>query len=733
MGSQIAHTATFDPKSAQYGELDAPLHPQLAERLRALGLDRFYSHQAAAYNAAMAGEDVAVVTGTNSGKTLCYNLPALQWSLTEPAARMLYLFPTKALAQDQLGKLELLSVGPQIKTATYDGDTPPSQRSSIRRLAHIVLSNPDMLHVGILPGHENWTKFLRALRLIVIDEMHVYRGVFGSHVGNVIRRLLRLCEWHHSRPQIIGCSATIGNPAELFQKLTGRSAKLIDEDGAPRAKRTFIFWNPPSVGENQKLSANVVTSELLATNMESGLRTLAFNRARISTELVLRYTKRRLKESEVRPEKVESYRSGYTAKERRQIEQALFKGDLLGLSATNAMELGVDVGGLDAVIMNGYPGSISSFFQQAGRAGRGTREGLAIMVAHDDPLEQFITRNPDVVMQGTRESAVLNPENPKILGQQLLCASHERALTPSELENFGSSAIEVAETLDRSGELCFKNGLFFYPSHEPPALSVNIRGGGGDQISLVLDGTVLGTMERWRAMQSAHDGAVYLHRGQGFVVQKLDLDAMRAELAKQETDYYTQPILQSVLEPGPAQLQKQAGTRTVSVCQVKVTSSVVGFRRKSLDGDNVLSIEPLELPPNTYETVAVRIDLPALNSEEDVTRQLGGIHGLEHSLMSVAPLIAGCDRADLGSSWYSAFADTFRPAVFVYDQTPGGVGFCEKLFQNYGKWTSDAFDLLNTCECEGGCPACLMSSRCEVANDVLDKRATLDQLQSLSP
>ncbi|MFI5386419.1 MAG: DEAD/DEAH box helicase, partial [Fimbriimonadales bacterium] len=459
----------------------------------------------------------------------------------------------------------------------------------------------------------------------------------------------------------------------------------------------------------------------------------------------------------------------------------LFKGDLLGLSATNAMELGVDVGGLDAVIMNGYPGTISSFFQQAGRAGRGTRDGMAIMVAHDDPLEQFLIRKPQMILQGVVESVAANPSNPQILSQQLLCAAHERPIAPSELERFGPNAIDVAETLDRAGELAFRAGMFFYPSHEPPAPNVNIRGSGGEQVHLVVENEVLGSMERWRAMQHAHAGAVYLHRGQSFVVQSLNLDIGRAELIPHETNHYTTPIVQSVIEqnvvlrsesdtPNPKlqtpnsafQNPKSKIQNRVSLVGVSVTSTVTGFRRKTLDGDHVLSVEPLEMPETTFDTLAVRFDLPPSGIEDDQEALIGSIHGLEHALMAVAPLIAGCDRADLGSSWYTAFPDFgsrmsdvgfgteqerprdqpsiinhqssgFLPAVFIYDQTPGGVGLCEKLYANLGSWVMAAYQLLSTCDCPEGCPACLMSSRCEANNESLNKRGALAHLETLSP
>lgn len=734
VSAQIAHLEELPPREAVYAIPARPMHAQISTKLRELGIDELYSHQAAAYDAAMDGQDVIVVTGTNSGKTMCYNLPALQMCLAEPAVRCLYLFPTKALAQDQQGKLEALTPGPQVRIATYDGDTPQSHRSSIRKVSHIVLTNPDMLHVGILPGQDYWAKFFKSLRLIVIDEMHVYRGVFGSNVGNVLRRLLRLCAWHKCRPQIVACSATIGNPEELFTKLTGRRGTLIDQDGSPSGKRTFAFWNPPMVGEGKRLSANVASSEILATLTESGMRTLAFSRARVSAELVLRYARKRVSEgTTVAADSIESYRAGYTAKERRQIEQALFSGKLLGLSATNAMELGVDVGVLDAVVMNGYPGTASSFWQQAGRAGRGRRDGLAVLVAHDDPLEQYLIRRPQTLLHARYESVGANPENPQILGQHLLCAAHERPISPTELTRFGPTALDVAEGLDRSGELEFRAGMFFYPSFEPPALRVNIRGSGGETVRLRLDGEELGTMERWRAMTSAHEGAVYLHRGATFQVTELDLERKIAEMTPFSGDYYTQAITQSVLDPGPAFKSSETGTGRVSLCGVTVTDAIIGYRKKRLDGDSVLSTEVLDFPPETFDTICVRVDLPALDERGDLLTQLGGVHGMEHALNAVAPLMAGCDRGDLGSAWYAVFPDTMQPAVFLFDRAPGGVGLCEQLYESFRAWLTAAHQLVASCDCDGGCPGCLYSATCEASNESLSKPGTLALFRALAP
>lgn len=728
LADQIAYVREFSPVEARMADWPAGLASKARERLESVGIVQPYAHQAEATRLALEGRDVMVTTGTNSGKTFCYSAPALDILFKEPVARILYLFPTKALAQDQLGKLEQL-LPDSFRAGTYDGDTPKSQRGPLRNLGHMILTNPDMLHVGILPGHELWSKFLRSLRLIVVDEMHAYRGVFGSHVAGVLRRLLRLCEWHRSRPQIIGCSATIGNPEELFEKLTGRRPVVVDRDGSPQARRTFVFWNPPLIGEQRRAGGNLVSSEVLATLVESGRRTLCFNRARISAELVLRYTRKRLETSErAQPKLIEAYRGGYTAKERRQIETAVFKGKLMGLSATNAMELGVDIGGLDAVVMNGYPGSVSAFWQQSGRGGRGIRDGLAVLVAHEDPLDQFLIRNPALLMDGLHESVNIHPQNPQILASQLRCAAHERPIGVTELDAFGGTALEVAEGLDRSGELSFRNGMFYYPSFDSPAAQVNIRGSSGDTVELILEGEELGTMDRWRAMQQAHEGAVYLHRGVSYLVQNLDLDSGKAIVAQENVPYFTRSMLQSVLETRLVLESADIGAFELCICSLKVTDSILGYQKVSLDGERVLDICPLDLPPLTYDTVGLRLDLPEIEESET---SVFGVHGAEHALLAVAPLLAGCDRNDLGSAWYALYPDTFRPAVFVFDRTPGGIGLTESLYLNRRQWIEAAADLLTGCPCTEGCPSCLLSSSCESGNEHLSKQEAIRILLAL--
>lgn len=714
----LIYAAEFAARPARYADITAPIHPRLAERLAALSFERLYAHQAEAYDAASRGEDVVVVTGTASGKTMCYNLPVLQAIVSEPNAKALYLFPTKALAQDQLGKLEALAPGPDVRMGTYDGDTPKSKRSAIRNLSHVILTNPDMLHVGILPGHEAWIDFLKNLRYVVLDEMHTYRGMFGSHVASVLQRLLRLCEWHRNRPQIIACTATIGNPTQLFERLTGRRSTLVDNDGAPRPKKVYAFWNPAETS-----SPNQESAKLMADLTDQGMRTLTFCRARVTTEILLK----KARENSEHPSKLESYRAGYTVKERRQIEQALFKGKLMGLAATNAMELGVDIGGLDAVVMNGYAGTVSSFLQQAGRAGRGKDPGLAIMVAHEDPLEQFFIREPHRILEGATESVAINPQNRQVLAKHLVCAAYERPITPTEVERFGQTALEVAEDLDRTGELAFRAGRFYYPEHHGPASGVNIRGQGSEQIVLLVEGEEIGTMERWRAMQYAHDGAVYLHRGESFVVDRLELELGRAHLHAEVTNYYTQPLIQATVEP----LVEIESKDPWSLLSVKVTDLVIGYRARAIDGGAVLAIHDLDFPPDSFETIGVRLALPEFRDDVDPDLEIAAVHGLEHALLAVAPVRAGCDRGDLGSSWYSYAPELGVPAVYTFDRSAGGVGLSEALFAHHDAWLSMAFQLLASCQCDEGCPACLLSPRCESGNQALHKPSTLDLIKRL--
>ncbi len=710
LGERGLALATVPARPAQFADQAPPLRPELIERLRSKGLERLYTHQAEAIGAALAGQDVAVVTGTGSGKSLCYTLPSLHACLAEPAARALFLFPTKALAQDQLGKIRDLAPA-EIKAATYDGDTPQAQRPSIRGNAHIVLTNPDMLHLAILPQAGVWAKFLKSVRYVVVDEMHAYRGLFGSHMAGVLRRLLRSCAGFHNRPTVIGCTATIANPVELFTTLTGREPLLVDQDGAPRGERTVIVIDPAE--EEEGRSPNQDTAALLADLAARGVRSLAFCRARVTTELVARQARERLTKSGGEAGWVDSYRGGYSPDERRAIEGALFSGRLRGLATTNAMELGVDVGGLDAVVMNGYPGSVTSFWQQAGRAGRGARPGLAVMLAHPEPLERYLVRRPELLLDRPVEAATVSLTNRHVLEGQLRCAAYEHPLDEAELETFGPAARSVAEGMVEEGTLAWAEGRLVYGSYEPPAPQVSIRGTMDKTVTLTVAGRPLGLMERWRALRNAHEGAVYLHRGETYLVSALDLVGLEAHLSAADPGYYTEPEVQSYIEATVPIAEDTPWLLT----GVRVTTKVVGYRKKALSGDRVISEHDLDLPPDTYESLAVRLDLPGLTGEEGT----GTVHTLEHALASVAPLLAGCDRDDLESAWFLFCPETGAPAVYLVDSTPGGVGLAERLFEARDVWWAEAGRLVTSCPCDDGCPACTLSPRCPYGNEPLDK------------
>lgn len=719
----------------RFAEPQSPPGPDLRARLARIGIQRLYRHQAMAWDGYIAGKHVAVVTGAGSGKTLCYNLPALHACLSAPAARVLYLFPTKALAQDQLGKLHQLLDGTGIRPAVYDGDTTTSARGQIRRAAQLVLTNPDMLHVGILPRHEPWTPFLRSLRLVVVDEMHAYRGVFGSHVAWTLRRLRRLCEWHGAHPQFIGCSATVANPLELFRQLTGLDAVLVDDDGSERPEKQLMLWDPQGTGEIETASPNRDTAQIIAHAIELGARTMAFCRARQTTEWVLKRVRRILSARGLPVEWVDAYRGGYSPKERRQIERALFQGDLKGIVTTSAMELGVDVGDLDLVIVNGYPGSLASFRQQIGRAGR-MRTGVALYIVHADPLEQYLARAPELLVSGGVESVAASPENPQVTSLQLRCAAYERPLEPGELGSLASSAAPGVDALVASGSLVFSAGKYFYPSHVAPAAGTSIRGIGGSLIQVCEDGHEVASMEPYQALRCLFPGSIYLHRGQAYVVKAYDPVLRRADAVSGEFDYFTKPILQSLVEPQVLIERGSWGQAEGSVWGVRVTTSLIGYSVHALDGDALLRSESLQLPPISYDTIAVRLDLPeavATFEGDAAIRELGGLHAAEHALALIAPILASCDRNDLGSVWYAAAMDTFRPAIFVFDAIPAGAGLAECLYRRRDEWAERAWQMLETCPCADGCPKCLLVASCESENQPLDKpgaKALLDGLRS---
>lgn len=750
---QIVHVEEIPPRAPVFADLDAPLDDRLQEAIRRAGIYRFYSHQAAAVNSTKSGENVVTVTSTASGKTMCYNLPVLDDLLKHPNHRALYIFPTKALAQDQLAKLNALKL-PGIVAATFDGDTPREDRAAIKRKANILLTNPDMLSLGILPSHGSWTPFLRNLRFIVLDEVHAYRGVFGSHVANVMRRLRRVSARYGARPQFICSSATIANPEELVRHLTGAHAVLIDVDGSPSGAKRFVFWNPPQIGSGEagRRSTNIETTNLFATLVQEGVRTIAFARARQTAEMILRYTRNALRGADdALCDSVTSYRAGYRPEERREIERRLFTGELLGVVSTNALELGVDIGGLDACILNGFPGTVASTWQQAGRAGRGAHESLAVLVAHDNPLDQFLMNRPEYFFGRAHEHAIVDPDNLHILRPHIRAAAYELPLAESDTKYFGLSMAMVVKELEEEGQVRSvgtraalpgtpepipSSGPWVYCGAAYPAGNINIRSASGDQFNIVeaVSRRVLGTVEIENVFYTIHPGAIYLHQGEVYLVEELDVSSKTAWATRTDVNYYTQPRENNSVDIVSAQSHQRAGRTQSYFGTVTVTNHVIGYRQKQLYTDNVLAIEDLDLPPLSFDTEALWFVIPSWAVEElerDGVDIAGGLHAIEHATIGLMPLYAMCDRNDVGGVSYPRHPELGVPACFVYDAHVGGVGIAERCYEMLEALLRATHDAIASCACEDGCPSCIQSPKCGNNNEPLDKNAALRILETI--
>ncbi len=737
---QLVHARFIPARTARFDALEHPLHPRLDQWVADHGITDLYTHQAAAVEAIRRGGHVAVVTPTASGKTLCYNLPVLDALLADPEARALYLFPTKALAQDQVDTLHEFGL-PDIPIATYDGDTPQRERRPIRERARILLSNPDMLHIGILPQHFRWKAFFKRLRFVVIDEMHVYRGVFGSNVANVVRRLRRLCRFHGSNPQFICTSATTANPDEFASRLLGLPVTVINDDGAPSGPRWFALWNPPLVNGDRsapaRKSALGEATGLFTELVAQGVRTIAFTKARKITELVARYAGTRLRESS--PElagRISPYRAGYLPEDRRRIERRLFDGDLMGVVSTSALELGIDVGGLDAAVLVGFPGTIASMWQRAGRAGRGTEPSLAVLIAQDDALDQYLMRHPDYLFERPFEHAVIDPGNPYILARHVRCAAAEIALVESDMPLFGERTRDLVDQLVADGDLVPRRGRWHWSGRQRyPAQDVDIRSAAGPAFRMVVPPRrTIGTVESARVFEQAHPGAVYLHQGDTYLVTGLDIDARIAHVAPSAVDYHTQAKTTIDLTIRRAHESRPWGPTTIQFGGVDVSTQVLGFARKQLFSDTVLGIEPLDLPAQSLQTTALWFEIPEVLERRVREAGLdfaGGIHAVEHAAIGVLPLFAMCDRWDIGGVSYPAHPQTGTPAIFIYDGYPGGVGITEKGYTLIDALMAATREVIEACPCESGCPSCIQSPKCGNLNEPLDKRAALMLLKGL--
>ena len=745
---RLTHLEVLPPRRGRTAEWPQWAEPGLVEAWSARGITRPWNHQAVAAEAAHAGQHVVISTGTASGKSLAYLLPALtsvgrkRRSNGQRGSTVLYLSPTKALAQDQLSGLASLGVE-GLRATTHDGDSSREQRDWARDHGEYLLTNPDMLHRSMLPGHARWARFFSLLDYVVVDECHHYRGVFGAHVAQVLRRLRRVCALYGATPTFVLASATVAEPEVAAQRLTGLPFTAVTEDGSPRGQVALALWEPPFTsfgGENGapvRRSATAEISDLLTDLVVEGVRTLAFIRSRRGAETVSVMTKRLL--AEVAPEladRVAAYRGGYLPEDRRLIEQALKRGDLLGLAATNALELGIDVSGLDAVLMAGFPGTRAALWQQIGRAGRGGQDALGVLVARDDPLDTYLVTHPEALIGKPVEANVFDPDNPYVLGPHLCAAAEESPLTEEDLALFGPMARAGVDALTAAGMLRRRPRGWFWTDRRRASDLADIRSTGGAPVRLVEEGTgrLLGTVDQSSAHGTVHEGAVYLHQGDSFLVLSLDLGDNVAVVAAADPDYSTSAREVTDIAVTTERAHVSWGTARVSFGDVRVTHQVVSYLKRRVPSGEVLGEEPLDLPERVLDTKAVWWTLPPGVLEEAGLHERdlpGAAHAAEHASIGLLPLFATCDRWDIGGVSTALHADTGQLTVFVYDGHPGGAGFAERGFHAAADWLTATREAISSCGCEDGCPSCVQSPKCGNGNNPLDKHVAVELLDVL--
>jgi DEAD/DEAH box helicase domain-containing protein len=737
---RVVANASVPARAAQPAPEQPRLSSAVTARLQARGIDALWSHQADAVEALRAGRNVVIATGTASGKSLCYQLPIVDAAVTGSRDTTLLVFPTKALAQDQLRSLREWLV-PDLVAATYDGDTPADERTWARTHANVVLTNPEMLHMGILPTHDRWATFLLRLRYVVVDELHTLRGVFGSHVAHVLRRLRRLCEHYGSSPTFCFTSATIGNPAALASRLCGLPVEAVDHDGSPHAERRFAVWQRPlvDVHTGTRASANVETAMVLSRFVGDGHQTLAFTRSRKGAELVASYARSALVQHgahDAAPPAVAAYRAGYLATERRELEAQLTSGALGGVVATSALELGIDIGGLDAVVLNGFPGTLASMRQQVGRAGRTGRRAAAVLIAGDDQLDQWYARHPHELLDRPAEAVVVNPDNPFVARAQIGCAAHELPLTHGDERYFGDALDDAVRDLVLDDQLKPRNGAMYWCGREPPAVRVGLRTGSSIECQLVdADGRLVGTVDASRAFHVAHPGAIYLHQGRQYRVRELDAEHQVAVLdPADDADEFTQPREETDLSILDTERSVPTGAGTAHLGSVTVLHDLVAYQRRRTSTNEVFEVVPLDFPPRELTTRACWYTVPLdtlLHAGLAPGRVLGAVHAAEHALIGLLPLFAICDRWDVGGVSMALHPQTGDPTIFVYDGYPGGAGIAELAFAELTRHLHAARELVHECPCDDGCPSCVQSPKCGNWNEYLDKDAAVVLLETL--
>jgi len=736
--SQVTHVEHVPARSGRTTEWPDWVAPLLVDRLRVAGIAAPYEHQVAVAEHARAGRNVVVATGTASGKSLAYLMPVVTAAIENPKSTALYLSPTKALAMDQLRAMRALTVT-QLRAATFDGDTPAAERDWVRAHANLVLTNPDMLHRALLPQHTRWSRFFKGLRYVVVDECHGYRGVFGSHVAQILRRLRRICEKYGSSPVFVLASATVSSPETSAARLIGADVVAVTDDASPRGATEFALWEPPLTDAELgvRRSSPAETADLLTDLVIEGVRTIAFIRSRRGAESIAAQVRRQL--AEVAPElggKVAAYRAGYLPEERRALEAALQSGALTGVAATSALELGVDITGLDAVLLSGYPGTVASVWQQAGRAGRRGGEALAVFVARDDPLDTYLVHHPEALFGRPVEATVLDPDNEHVLDPHLCAAAAELPLTKDDFALFGPRTEERLADLVRTGFLRHRPTGWYWARRERATDLADIRSTGGAPVRIVEEATgrLLGTVDAAASHTTVHDGAVYLHQGDSYVVRRLDLDMDVALVHPEDPDYTTSA--KDVTDIRIVETLRSAAWGPVTFCfgTVDVTNQVVGYLKKRIFTGEVLSDEPLVLPPRQLRTRAVwytmPIDLLASYGVEwaDIP---GAAHAAEHAGIGLLPLFATCDRWDIGGVSTALHEDTGLPTVFIYDGYPGGAGFAERGYVAGVAHLRATREAIAGCGCESGCPSCVQSPKCGNGNNPLDKAGAVRLLDAV--
>ena len=727
---QVVHIQDLPERPAVYGELaEGAVDRRVRAAIAQMGIDELYSHQSEAIDHVLAGRSVVIVTGTASGKTLCYNIPVVDAVVKDPLATALYIYPTKALAQDQLRAINRFGeLGDDINflAGAYDGDTPQNERRKLRDGGSVILTNPDMLHQGILPQHARWNKFFTNLRFVVLDEVHSYRGVFGSHLANVLRRLKRICAHYGSSPQFICCSATIANPREHAEGITGHSMELVDTDGSPRGPKKFVFWNPPVLAEHRLAGATYDAGgerrssiweavELMSSLVKEGVQTIAFVRTRLMAELIFRHTREYLESVSPRlARSVHAYRGGYLPEERREIERKLASGEIMGVASTNALELGIDIGSLDASILVGYPGTIASTWQQAGRAGRKGGDSVVFLIAENSPIDQYMMAHEQYIFAESPEQAVVDPDNPHIAIGHIKSATHELPLTDDQAALFGPYAIPMLEMLEDTGCVRHIKDMWYWASTEYPAAEVNLRNICGPVYTIqdASEGNrVIGTMDEVSALAQLHTHAVYLHGADTYFVEVLDFDKKIAFVTRRDLDYYTQSIQVSKIMIDEREEENPWRGGVVGFGDVTVTTTIPMFKKIKFHSRDSLGFEQLEMPPQSLETVSLWL-VPSDSAVEAVKREervlAEGLIGIANALVECAPLYVMCDTQDIGVVVDSS--NLAKDAVFLYDRYPGGMGYAQRCVDAIEDLMQAVYEVVRNCPCESGCPSCVGSA-----------------------